>query len=341
MTIGPVPRRGLWGVGGLLVAGVALGLAPAASTGAVLAPSAAARPGTSVHGCAVYPKDDIWNTDISSLPVDSHSADWLSHMSPGSDLHPDFGPSYGQQPVPYGIPITYVDASHPLVPVHFTEKGESDKGPYPFGADTKIEGGAGAKGDRHALVVDTTSCTLYETYATRDKGGAWSAYSGAIWDLHSNHLRPDGWTSADAAGLPILAGLLRYHEVEVAHLVTHAIRFTTDTTQTAHLWPARHDAGSTGDPAYPPMGARFRLKASFPITGYRPDTTAILQAMQTYGMILADNGSAWYFQGEQHAHWPAAMLDQLKTIPASAFEAVDESSLQVSPNSGKARQPGQ
>lgn len=306
--------------------------------------ASAAHPSTSsqgvgsddVGGCPVFPANNYWNTPVTNLQVDPHSDDWLSHMSPGSDLHPDFGKSYGDQPVPYGIPITVVDDSHAKVPVKFQYRHESDPGPYPLGDDTKIEGGTHSSGDRHAIVVDSTSCELYETWRTQHKADGWHAGSGATWDLNSNRLRPDGWTSADAAGLPVLAGLLRYDEVEVDGQVSHAIRFTTDDSQQAHIWPARHDAGSESDPAYPPMGARFRLKASFPLSGYRADTVVVLQAMQTYGLVLADNGSPWYFQGTADKRWPAGLIDQLKTIPAAAFEAVDTAPMEIRHNSGAA-----
>lgn len=309
-----------------------------AATPVSVTASPAAGPGSleQVGGCRVFPANNYWNTPITKLEVDKHSADWLSHMSPGSNLHPDFGPSYGQQRVPYGIPITVVDDSHVKVPVHFRYGEESDPGPYPLGDDTRIEGGRNSNGDRHAIVVDSSTCDLYETWLTREVDGSWRAGSGAIWDLTSNHLRRDGWTSADAAGLAILPGLLRYGEVERAGLVTHAIRFTTDETQTKHIWPARHDAGSTSSPSYPPMGARFRLMASFPTSGYRPDTLAVLHAMKTYGLVLADNGSPWYFQGTADKRWPSALLDELKTIPANAFEAVDTAPMEVRHNSGEA-----
>ena len=168
------------------------------------------------------------------------------------------------------------------------------------------------------------------------RGSGWTAGSGAVWSLTSNKLRPQGWTSADAAGLPILPGLLRYREVARGH-VDHAIRFTTNVTDRRHVWPARHDAGSVSDPSYPPMGARFRLKASFPVSGYRADTRTVLLAMKRYGLVLADNGSPWYFQGTADDRWPSGLLDQLKTIPASAFEAVDTAPLRIRSGSGKAR----
>lgn len=293
--------------------------------------------GPIVGGCPVYPRNNYWNVSVADLPVSEHSDAWMSHMSPGSLLHPDFGPSYGQQPIPYGIPVTVVDGGHAKVDVRFQYRDESDRVPYPRGSDTGIEGGRQSSGDRHAVVVDTSTCTLYETWHTRLVDGRWHAGSGATWDLRSNALRPDGWTSADAAGLPILPGLLRLHEVEGTGRVAHAIRFTTDITQQRHLWPARHDAGSTASADYPPMGARFRLKAGFSTTGYRADTVVVLRAMKTYGLVLADNGSPWYFGGTAEKGWPPGLLDELKTIPASAFEAVNTRPLEVRHNSGATR----
>ena len=286
--------------------------------------------------CEVFPADNVWNTPITGLPVDAHSVQWVKSIGRGLDLHPDFGPSYGAQPVPYGIPITVVSGHHKKVKVHFTYASESDHVRYPLGSDTKIEGGKHASGDRHAIIVDRATCRLYETWNTRHTSHGWTAGSGATWSLRSNKLRPKGWTSADAAGLPILPGLLRWSEVKAGR-VDHAIRFTAPVTSRRFLWPARHEAGSTSSVAVPPMGARFRLKASFPIGHYNRDTRVVLRAMKTYGLILADNGSPWYFQGASSTRWPARLLDQLKTIPAKAFQAVDESSLQRSANSGRVR----
>jgi hypothetical protein len=284
-----------------------------------------------VAGCRVFPADNYWHADVSGLPVDPRSATWLSHMSTGVDLHPDFGPSYGDGPN-YGIPVTVVEGSHPKVRVRFLYVSESDRVRYPFGKDTKIEGGRNSGGDMHAIVVDKARCKLYETWATRVSKGRWSAGSGAVWSLRSNKLRPDGWTSADAAGLPILPGLLRWREVK-ADRVDHAIRFTTDITSNHHLWPARHHAGDTDSWTYPPMGARFRLAASYSTQGYSRNAKVVIAAMKKYGLVLADNGSPWYFQGERNANWPPALVEQLKRIPASAFVAIDTSSLKVSNDS--------
>jgi hypothetical protein len=306
-----------------LALGGTLSLEKAAS-GAADRPAASARTiaGTS---CAGFPANNWWHADISRLPVDRRSATWMAHMSSGHHLHPDFGPSYGDGPN-YGIPITVVAGAHPKVRVRFQYAAESDKVRYPLGRDTRIEGGRASSGDRHAIIVDKSTCRLYETWATRHTKSGWRAGSGATWSLRSNRLRPNGWTSADAAGLPILPGLLRYNEVASGH-VDHAIRFTTDVTSSHHLWPARHDAGSTSSWSYPPMGARFRLKASYDASGLGPKARVIVAAMKKYGLVLADNGSPWYFQGEQNAKWPGALMDDLKRIPASAFQAVDTSSL--------------
>ncbi len=232
---------------------------------------------------------------------------------------------------------------HPeLVHIHFQYASESDRGPYPFSARTPIEGGPAAGGDRHALMVDPANCTLYELYnAHYHPGGASTAGSGAIWRLRSNKLRPAGWTSADAAGLPILPGLVNYDEVMSGHL-DHAIRFTAQTTSARYLWPARHQAGATSDPNYPPMGARFRLKSSFRLSRKRcfHACQIVVQALKTYGLILADNGSNWFFQGTADPRWTYTMVDQLKAIPARAFQAVDERCLMINGDSARARQPG-
>ena len=222
---------------------------------------AASVPGAS---CPLFPADNVWYADISKLPVHARSADWMASMSTSTrHLHPDFGPSFGAQPVPYGIPYIVVPDSHPKVPVTFDFADESDRGPYPFGPDTPIEGGANAGGDRHALMVDSGTCQLFELWTAHyASGGGSTAGSGAIWDLRSNALRPAGWTSADAAGLPILPGLLRADEVK-SGVVSHAIRFTAARTDTSYLWPARHQAGSSTDPKLPPMGMRVRLRADF------------------------------------------------------------------------------
>lgn len=320
----------LWsaGQGTGAVAGSRLGAG--AGSGPVL-------PGT---GCPAFPSDNVWNTPITGLPISRRSASWLRHMAAGTTfLHPDYGPGGGASP--YGIP--WQITRHPsFVGIHFLYADESDPGPYPLSARTPIEGGANATGDRHALVVDVSTCVLYELYdANYRPAGASTAGSGAIWNLRSNRLRPAGWTSADAAGLPVLPGLVNYDEV-MSGRIDHAIRFTARTTGRSYTWPARHQAGSVTGPDYPPMGARFRLDARFtlpPARCARP-CQVVLRAMKTYGLILADNGSNWFFQGTADPRWTATMVDQLKQIPADAFEAVDESCLMIKSNSGEARQPG-
>ncbi len=291
--------------------------------------------------CPAFPADNVWNTPITGLPVDPHSASWLAHMDAGSAfLHPDYGPGGGASP--YGIPWQITSPQPTFVHVHFLYASESDPGPYPFAATTPIEGGRSATGDRHAIMVDPQTCMLYELYDARfHPGNGSTAGSGAAWSLRSNRLRPTGWTSADAAGLPILPGLVNYDEIKAGH-IDHAIRFTAQTTSTRFIWPARHEAGATGDPGYPPMGARFRLNASFTLPRSRcaKACQVVIAAMKTYGLILADNGSNWYFQGTADRRWTYTMVDQLKAIPASAFEAVDESCLIMNRNSGRATQPG-
>jgi hypothetical protein len=285
----------------------------------------------------VFPADDVWNTDISRLPVNSHSAAWLASTQAATrNLHPDFGGP------PYGIPFNVVHTSHPTANFTFLYWDESDptvaspqpQGPYPYGSDLVVE----APTDSHLLTIDQDTCKLYETGGT-DYNGSKTAWSGAIFDLGSNQLRPAGWTSADAAGLPIFPGLVRLDEVQ-AGLIAHAIRFTVQQSDKSYLWPARHQARSASNPNLPPMGARFRLKANFPISGFGHEAQVVLTAMKHYGLIVADNGSNWYFQGTMDAGWNAgpypAMISELKAIPASAFEAVDESALMVAPDSGQA-----
>jgi len=314
-----------------LLGGVTVAVAPGVASAGTPVPGA--------PNCPMFPADNVWNTDIASLPVNPNSAAWMASMdSATTNLHPDFGPS-DDPSNPYGIPYTVVSPSTPLTTVSFQYADQSDPGPYPFTASTPIEGGQDATGDRHAIMVNPSTCTLYELYDATYSASGSKAGSGAIWNLNSDALRPAGWTSADAAGLPILPGLLRYDEVQ-SGVITHAIRMTAESTDTSYIWPARHEAGSSSNPNLPPMGARFRLKASYDISGYSPQAQVVLRAMQQYGLILADNGSNWYFGGTADTNWPLSLVNELKEVPASEFEAVDESSLMVNPNSGQARQPG-
>jgi hypothetical protein len=335
-----------------LLAACGTAITPVAATQPVQSSPAttAAGAGTTVRGapgCPMFPADNIWNTDISKLPVNPRSAAWMQSMNSASTyLHPDFGPDPGG--VPYGIPYNVVTSAHSLTSVKFSYASESDKGPYPFGAGTRIEGGRSAGGDRHAIMVNSGTCRLYELWDARYSASSPTAGSGAIWNLQSNALRPLNWTSADAAGLPILPGLLNYGQVRAAVRngtpIMHAIRFTAQTTRSSFLWPARHEAGSGASRNLPPMGARFRLKASFKVsafcrnasTPYCKDAKAVLREMQHYGLILADNGSNWFFGGSAFPRWPNALVSLLKGIPARSFEAVAESCLRVSRNSGQA-----
>jgi len=311
---------------GCLAVAASLTLFPA-NAGASSVPGASA--------CPILPSDNVWHADISGLPVNAHSGAWMGNMGASSTrLHPDFGPS--GEAMPYGIPYTVVPGSHGKVRPSFDYADESDPGPYPFGPDTPIEGGQQASGDRHALMVDKDTCVLYELYDANWNNGQATAGSGAVFDLRGDGLRPATWTSADAAGLPILPGLLRLDEVKAGH-VDHAVRFTAQRTDRSYIWPARHQAGSASDANLPPMGARFRLKASFDISRMRPDTQVILRAFKTYGLMLADNGSNWFFQGTAEDGWDNGLLDELKSVPASAFEAVDESSLMADPNSARVK----
>ena len=273
--------------------------------------------------CEVFPSDNVWRMDVSGLPIHPKSKTWKRSASAGSTrLHPDFGGA------PYGIPFDVVDNSHATVEVDFRYNDESDPGPYPFGPHIHIEGGS----DAHALMVNVETCTLFELYDAHWSGGDPDAGSGAVFDLWSNELRTVGWTSADAAGLPILPGLVRYDEVAAGE-IDHAIRFTVDCTTRRYVWPARHQAG-VSDRSCPPMGARFRLRAGFGLAGFTDDAKVVLRALQRYGMMLADNGSDWYFQGTTDERWTDDLLDQLKSVPASAFVAVDASGCKVSPDSG-------
>jgi len=267
-----------------------------------------------VGGCAVFPADNVWNEPVSGRPVAAGSSTMIASIGASTGLHPDFGSYAG-----YGIPYNLADASTPRYTIPFTYADESDPGPYPVPASPAMEAGS----DAHLLVVDTSSCTLYEMWDTAPDGkGGWTAGSGAIWSLRSNALRPDGWTSADAAGLPILPGLVRYDEV-AAGVIRHAIRFTAVNTRNTHIYPARHDASSNSSASVPPMGLRVRLKASYDISGLPPQARVIAQAMQTYGLILADNGSNWYFQGASDPRFSDDQLNTLKGIPGGAFEVVD------------------
>jgi len=264
----------------------------------------------------VFPADNAWNTDISSYPVRSDSNAIINQVladGPGF-LHADFGGGGA-----YGIPYVTVPGTQPMVPINFTlYPDESDPGPYPIPLGAPIENGS----DRHVLAVDTGTCELYELYDANPNGAGWEAGSGATWNLRSDALRPAGWTSADAAGLPIFPGLARYDEV-ASGAIHHALRFTVDQTQAGYVAPARHFASSDTNPDLPAMGMRFRLKASFDLSPYHGEALVILQALKTYGMIVADNGTNFYITGASDPRWNDTDLDQLKSVPGSAFEVIN------------------
>jgi S-layer homology domain len=294
--------------------------------------------GPTLAGCPVFPADNVWNTPVDTLPVDPNSAAWIQTIGSSRGLKADFGSGlYDGGPI--GIPYAVVSGSQARTPVVFDYADESDAGPYPIPPDPPIEGGPQSSGDRHILLVDKDNCILYELYNARLENGAWAAGSGAIFALKVNGpLRPSTWTSADAAGLPIVPGLVRYDEFAAGE-IKHAIRFTVPQTRRAFIWPARHYASSLTGSQYPPMGARFRLKASFDVSPFSPEVQAILRALKKYGMILADNGSAWFMSGVPDDRWNNDHLRELAQVLGSNLEAVDTSSMVVDVNSGQARQP--
>jgi hypothetical protein len=276
--------------------------------------------------CPVFPASNAWNQRVDGLPVAPGSARVVASIGLEDHLHADFGSGL-YEGGPIGIPVTFVRGSQARRRVAFEYADESDRGPYPIPANVAIEGGRSADGDRHALIVDRDNCKLYELFALRPtSGGGWRAGSGAIFDLRSNRLRPAGWTSADAAGLPILPGLARYEDVSRGR-VDHALRFTVQRTRRAYVFPARHFASDLTDPNLPPMGLRLRLKRSYPIARYPRQARIVLQGLKEYGLIVADNGSDWFVSGAPHPKWSNEQLHTLHQVPGSAFEVVDTSSL--------------
>jgi len=287
---------------------------PGAAATPTAAPSGSV---ATVNGCQVFPSDNPWNTDISNYPIDPNSSNYLAEMNPSgtTNLHPDFGGSGA-----YGIPFNVVNPPPPASYTNFVwdlYPSESDPGPYPIPASPKIEPGS----DLHMLVIDGATCKLYETFLTQNEAGVWHAGNGAIFDFRSNALRPDGWTSADAAGLPIFAGLANYDEAASGTL-NHALRFTVRNTTGGFIHPATHHAQTSSAQWAPPMGLRLRLKASFDTSGYRGMALVILGTLKHYGMMVADNGSDFYITGTQDVRWDDNDLNQLKSVPASAFEVV-------------------
>jgi hypothetical protein len=275
--------------------------------------------------CPIFPASNAWNQRVDGLPVAANSAQVISSIGVDIGLHPDFGSgSYRGQPI--GIPFDVVTKKTPHYHPRFGYADESDTSAYPIPKTVHIEGGARSDGDRHALLVDRDACKLYELYDLRHAGNGWSAGSGAIFDLRANKLRPAGWTSADAAGLPIFPGLARYDEVARGR-IDHALRFTVERTRREYVYPARHYASSSDDPSLPPMGLRVRLKANVDISHFPQQARIVLQALKSYGMIVADNGANWYISGAPNPKWSNDDLHSLGRITGADFEVVDTSSL--------------
>jgi hypothetical protein len=299
-------------------------MAVASCTGRALAQSQspALGPGASLGGRRIFPAADAWNLDISKSPVDPHSAALVASIGVDKPLHPDFGTVY--RGAPNGIPYVVVSGGQARVPVRFRYADESDPGPYPIPPDAPIEGGPGGDGDRHVLVIDRDNWKLYELFSARPDpdGKGWSAGSGAVFDLNKGAARPAGWTSADAAGLPVFAGLVRYDEVVEAKAVQHAFRFTVVRSRRAYIPPARHFASTRTDEDLPPMGMRVRLRGSFDESRFPPQARVILRALKTYGMIVADNGGDWYLNGAPDPRWDDEDLATLKRVKGRDFEVV-------------------
>jgi hypothetical protein len=272
-------------------------------------------------GCQLFPADNPWNQRVDNLPLNSNSATYIANMAPSTHLHADWGDWSTNH---YGIPWQTVPGSQAMVPMTFQYADESDPGPYPFPANALVEGGANSGGDMHVLVIDSGNCKLYETWSSTYSNGGWSCGSGAIFDLTSNALRTDGWTSADAAGLPVMPGLVKVSEVN-AGAINHAIRFTMASSYNGYIHPATHAAGSSNS-SLPPMGLRLRLKASFDTSSFTGPSLVILTAMKQYGLILADNGSNWFISGDSDDGW-TNLMGQIGTdfgkVHGSDFEVVD------------------
>ena len=289
-----------------------------------------------VGNCTVLPADNIWNTSVDQLPVSPSSSTYVNTIGATTGVHADFGSGLWDGG-PIGIPFITVPGTQTKYPASFDYADESDLGPYAIPLNAPIEGGSASTGDRHAISIDVDHCILYELYAAYPQTASWKAGSGAIYNLLSNALRVATWTSADAAGLPIFPGLVRYDEIAAGE-IRHALRFTVPKTQKAYVWPARHYASSLTGAQYPPMGVRFRLRANFDISSFSPANQIILRALKKYGMMIADNGSAWYLSGAPDSRWNNDELHDLGRIHGSDFEVVDVSGLMITPDSGQARQ---
>jgi hypothetical protein len=303
-----------------LLLALALSIAPARALAAAATkkkPPLAAE--TVEPACQILPREDPLNQEVLDAPVSPNSAAYVASIGLSAHLHPDFGTNPS-----YGIPYSVVGASQPKVPIRFTAFGqESDPGPYPIPAKAPIEGGGTrGSGDRHVLVVQEGSCMLYELYSARRKGAGWLAASGAVFNLRSTALRPEGWTSADAAGLPVFPLLVRYPEVHAGQ-IDHALRVTVPQTQRGYIHPATHFASTSSSPELPPMGLRLRLKAGYSLAGFHGESLIVLEALKRYGLIVADNGSPWYITGAPDRRWNDEDLEQIKQVPGSEFEAVE------------------
>ncbi|MBM3152207.1 MAG: hypothetical protein FJZ96_08430 [Chloroflexi bacterium] len=329
-----------WGAAALLCLLLACSFTPSYSTPVIHpprqplipSPTPVGVPSSEAPACTIFPVDNIWNTPVDSLPVHHNSDAYIDTIGRETGFHMDFG-SGEWDGGPIGIPYNLVTGGTRTHTVEFYYPDESDPGPYPIPEEPLVEWGS----DHHLLVWDISTCTLYEIYDISFDDGSWSAGSGAVWDLRSNDLRPAGWTSADAAGLPVLPGLVRYDEVASGE-IEHALRFTASSTN-GYIWPARHLTSDDSPSHIPPMGLRLRLKAGFDPSPFPPQLQVILRAMQTYGIILADNGSDWYVSGAPDERWDNDMLHLLDVLTGDDFEAVDVSSLIVDPDSGKVASP--
>jgi hypothetical protein len=313
-----VRRMRAGNIGSVLLASATLAVPAAAATLFTAASSRAvlSAAGPREYSCPIFPASNPLNQNISHARVDPNSASYIASIGASTHLHADFGSNPS-----YGIPYAIVAAGQAKVPIRFTEFGEeSNPGPYPIPPNARVEG-AGEAGDRHVLVLQKGSCRLYELYSARRHGAGWEAGSGAVFNLRSNALRPEGWTSADAAGLPIFPLLVRYPEVRAGR-IDHALRVTVQRTQRGYIHPATHFASSSTDPSMPPMGLRLRLRSSFSLVGYHGEALVVLRALKRFGLIVADNGSSWYITGAPDPRWNDEDLNQLKTVPGSAFEAV-------------------
>jgi hypothetical protein len=293
--------------------------------------------GPKIGPCPVFPEDDIWNTPVDHLPASPMTSTYITTIGANKPLHHDFGSGL-YRGAPIGIPFVVVPGTQPKYPASFVYAAQSDPGPYAVPMDAPIEGGPQSTGDRHTIAIDTDNCILYELYKAYAEGSSWKTRAGAIFKLRSHDLRPMGWTSCDAAGMPIFPGLVRYDEIAEGE-IRHALRFTVPQPRRAYVWPARHFASSITHEQYPPMGARFRLRAGYDISGFSPVNQIILRALKRYGMMIADVGQAWFLSGSPDPRWKNLDLHELQRVTGAEFEFVDVSKMMIDQDSGRARQP--